>query len=630
MCNFSGTDRMIFLNRIESDTVDPSYMSPLTTVFYPDDQISSYQHTISSTTPMSSERLTKNLTTTPQLLIESVSTAITWHPANHKRHYSTVYRHNNELESSSDSIKKSILKTISPQKRMFLPDSDEFEYVDSKLDVSNIQDILGQNGNDHENENRNDASAFVLPSMPFSRTMKVEGIYRREKKKRDHLTAIGTDQSGSVKSVFEDGVQVRDPFSKFKPSKPSDVNLLIGNMMKHKHYTHHKPRPLTTPTTLNNYYEDFYGSQDPNIIYNQIIAANNKNRDASIRNGRYEKPTKSNKPFSLMLDVYPMSEETIFDGSQAPISTRIAPYTPHIPFRRPFYAVNSQAINHNLHYTKENSFYNQLKFPQIQQYQYSRTPHVMGRKQNDGYYPNFITQRMNSNVFRPILKPSPPLPIDLATEEGPSQITVHLNLYPDRKKHQTRNVEILSASSTTPTPLKDDTLLWKRLEHRENATSAQPFDVHPSRNPYIPPFNAIKINSLGGAFDLNDTNLSLQSTDQAEKSVEYDVVEFDSKRLIPNVKPVHIFPTANSVISTSSPYLNDALPTISTEIPSTLPSHFDSTVSSSIFTSPTADHFPYISTNIPFETTAVTDAWNESESDQVTTTYNNKIRFPDQ
>lgn len=627
MSHYNETDRKILLNKLEPGSNDSSQINPLTTVFYPDDQISSYQHTISSTTPMSGKKSSTNQTDSIRFLeigeessVKSVPTAITWHPANHKRQYSNVYRNRNDVNIDNDFQRKSIISTMTPQKRMFFPDED-FEYVDSYQNVNNIQDILNQNSN--ENDNLSDETrGYITPSMPFERRMKVEGIYRREKKKRDQNAM----ESGQFSSVYEENATKKDPFSKFKPSKPDDVNLLASNIMKYKQYTYHKPRPLTTAMTLNNYYEDFYGSQDPNIIYHQIVAANTKNRDAALRNGRYEKPLTNNKPFSLMLDVYPVNEESTFDPTQtASSSNRITPFN---PFRRPFYPVNSHVINHNLQYGKENTFYNHLKFPQLQQqYPYhQRTPYVT----RDGFYRNYITNRMNTNALRSLLKPSSPLPIDLPTEEGPSQITVHLNLYPDRKKYQTRNVEIVNTDSSPADPTTDSSILWKRLQQSENTTKNEFIDVQPSRKTYIPPFSAIKINALQHPFDFNDTR-SPQQFESHEKSAEYDMVAFDSKRLVPNIKSMNIIPTANSFVSPSS-YFNEISPTISTDPPSTMPDQFETTMSSSLYTSPTVnDHFPFYSTNIPFDTTAVTEVMpNESESDQPITIYdNNTIRFPD-
>lgn len=617
MSSYNEVERMILLKKFETDSVEPNILSPLTTIFYPDDQISSYQqNTISSTTPMPGKQPpSRNVTF---LGIGTEENIPTWHPTNHKRHYSKVYNNKINLEANRGfETTKSIFDNQTPKKRTFFTDDDDFDYEDSYRNVNSIQDILNQNGNENEN--------FSDGAIPFSRRMKVEGIYRSGKKKgRDHLSEM--EQSGQQSSVYEENIQKNDPFSKFKPSKPGDVNLLAADLIQYKQFTHHTPRPLTTPMTLNNFYEDYYGSQDPNIIFHQIIAANKKNRDASMRNGRFERPIETNKPFSLMLDVYPMPGETIFDSKQAATtsSTRVTSYNQH---RRPFYPINSHTINHNLHYNKDNSFYNHMKFPQIQQYPYHRMPY-------DGFYRNYIANRMNTNTYRSLLKPSLPLPIDPPTENGPSQITVHLNLYPDRKKQQTRNVEIIKTENTTPVAMTDNQMLWKRLEHLNTTKSDDPIDdVRPSRHTYIPPFSAIKINSLQHSFDVNDLN-SLQQSETTEKSMEYNMFAFDSKKLVSNIKEIK--PTTNSIISSSS-YFDEISRTITTEQASTLSSHFDSTMSSSMYTtsspsspSSSSNQFPFFGNNIPCKPTAVTDQLNESESVQPTNIYDSTIRFPDQ
>lgn len=625
MSNYNETDRMIYLSQLESEPSETSHLSPLTTIFYPDDQISTYQQSMASTTPMPPDKRLLNGTFLTTLLMErsikSTPTVVTWYPSNHKRQYSSVYRNRGNDFVNVAITQSSTAKRMesSPQKRMFFPD-DDFDYVDSYQNVNSIQDILNQNGNEHENVSDEE---FMVPSMPFSRTMKVQGIYRREKKKRDHLTTMETVQNGQITAAYDKNsvhdTQKFDQFLKFKPSSPSEVNMLASNIMKLKQYSHHKPRPLTS----NKYHEEYYGSQDPNLIYQQIISAGNKN---SVRNGRYEKPPKSNKPFSLMLDVYPMPE----DETQATSSsTRTTPYS---PYRRPIYPVN--AVNHNLQYSKENAFYNHLKFPQLQPYPYNRPPYVMTHSPKDGLMRQYATQRMNTNIYRPVVKSTQTFTHDLPNDEAPSQITVHLNLYPDRKKYQTRNVEILSLDATPPSSVqvaKNNISVWKRFEQYENATTTKmdSIDVQPSQHPkpYIPPFSAIKINTLQQSFDSNDTESLQQSTD---KSIEYQLMQFDSKKLVPTIKLTNLSPTTNSIVSTSSPYFNDIESTVSTDLtesiaPTTF-SQFGTTMSSSTYNTP-INHFSVVNTNTPFETTATTDTLNESKLDQPTT-INTVFHFP--
>lgn len=600
MTSYSETDRMILLNKLDASSAEHSSISPLTTVFYPDEQISSYQHSYSSTTPLPS----RPNDTGSAMLMDQTSPALSWHPSNHKRQYTNVYHSNNDLEAGRASSKFSTM----PQKRMFFPDDEENDYADTQHKVTSIQDILNQNDDESVSDER-----FVLPSMPFSRTMRVEGVYRREKKKRDHFSTMETMHRHISLPDDNYEFQPNDPFLKFKPSSPSDVNLLASNMVKFKQnqkYSVHKPHPLTTAMTLNNVYDDHYGSHDPNIIYHQIIAANSKNRDL-IRTAKYEEPGKSNKPFSLMLDVYPMPD----DESPSVSTTRMIPYT---QLRRPLHPMGSHAISHNAQYNKDTSFYTHLKFPQLQQYPSKRSPFALPPKPKESYFHNYITNRMNG--YRPVLKP--PHTINMPSDERPSQITVHLNLYPDRKKIPTRSVQIIESNDTVPDSSTDESSLWKRKEHAENVTKLSSIEINPSQSAYIPPFSAIKINALQQPFGLaTEPNLLLQS-DQ-EKSIEFDMVPFDSKKLVPNIKLASTNPTSNAVASTS-PYFHDISSTVSAELPSTPFSPFESTMSSSTLAT---NHFPFYSTNIPFETTAAIDL--QTNSDQSTAIYGNLIRFPD-
>lgn len=668
MSDYNEVDRVIYLNK-HPGISESNHMIPLTTVFYPDDQISSYQRKMASTTPMPgghSHNNKSNGTFLGRLFedaeaISSVRTTVTWHPSNHKRQNTKVH-HNNANDFEADTIEFGGKKSTElVEKRTIFPD-DDYDYADSYQNVNSIQDILNQNSNNNNNDNENiNNEELILPSMPFVRKMKVEGIYRREKNKRDpDFSVMETVQNGEFISSAQNknsefNSRKLDPFSKFKPTSPSDVNSLVSNVIKFKpQFSQHKPRPLTTATTLNKYYEDHYS--DPNIIYHQIISANNKNRDATaIRNGRLEKPLKNNKPFSLMLDVYPMPEDETQDIST---STRLTPYTKQNPYQyqyhRPsfYHPMNSHAINHNLQYTR---VYNNLKFPQLQQYSpYSRSPPyaVMNQNPKDSFYQSYQTHRMNTNLYRPSMKPPSPQSSSssytIPTDEEPSQITVHLNLYPDRKKYQTRNVQILEADSTIPpntsggsgsdsgSGSRTDFSFWKRQEQQQNnLTKFNSADVQPNpQTAYIPPFSAIKINTLHRPFEMNNDSNSLSHSEPVDKSIEYDtMVSFDSKKLVPNTKSAQINPTANAIVSTSSPYFTEISSTIPTQsMPSTMPNDFESTMSSSMFTSPT-NHFPFYSssiTKLPFQTTvaAVTEVLDDNKLNESTTMYANTIRFP--
>lgn len=703
MGNYSDVDRMIILSKLEESELSnhlspPPPSPPLTTVYYPDDQISAYHHLLASTTPLSTKR-------------SRISSNETY-PSNHKRRYSKVHR-NPGTDFVTDVMELTARPTTTitkhtgfPEKRMFFPTFDDYD--DDFVDVSypskanNIQEILNQSTSDDEMENIDDVSDggttgvgvavdmindLILPSMPFSRAMKVEGIYRREKMKRDQLstmeTAIQTQHMHKKPlSTVAHGSNAQnklDPFLKFKPSSPHDVNLLAAsNMMKLKSYTHHKPRPLTKPS-IGKYGAngDFYDrNSDPNVIYNQIISAN--------RNARHEKPMQINtKPFSLMLDVYPMPEDGERQQNLHLSSTRMTPYGSSLNHRRPpaAYPVNSHAINNNLQYNKDSTMYNPFMYPQLQPYPYNRSPYALNPTAKEGYIRNYALQRLNTQVYGSLPAPSPPLSASSSSihrtiapsDEMPSQITVHLNLYPDRKKM--RNVEIVNTAAVangdlTTTPTTATTIatssstsindhphtLWKRLERPITSTAASK-SMDTTRKGFIPPFSAIKINSFQHDFDnMNQSASTIFQVKQLppDKAVDYaDLTTFDSKKLLPtNSGPKaavksYINPMANSIISiTKNPYPSTTIPssfdndmpsmsismasTMANRFASTMPSSTAATASTSTFYTTSVNQIPLISTITPSSiqtatstpTTTMTntaDDANESKLDQTTT-----------
>lgn len=494
--------------KISNEQHEPNHR--ITTVYYPQ-QISSYHSTqsIITTTPMNSnynsnsqsnQNASQSKNETP---IALKSTAL---PPNHKQYYSQVLQKRNDIEM--DHIQKSqIHKSIETElkSRTFFPNDDAtdiHDYFDVQK-VNRIQDILNEE-NDYGHEFNDD---IISPSMPFSRGMKIEGTYRREMKKRDFINSIETLNNENNPLHGEQNIQnsnapIDDPFSKYKPKSPDDVNSLAAaanEQQSSKFTTHfyavHKPRPLTTATTYNPYMNDYVDSQDPHLIYHQVIAANNNlNRDVTPKAmSHFQKTTiKKQKPFSLMLDVYPMT-----DDEQK--STSIISATHSSFHKRPYYPVNMNGINHNLQHV----YYNQMKFPQLQQY---RTPYEAAtNNQNDAYFRKYNMNRMAPRQFysTALVKQSTFSPIDLVNMNAPSQITVHLNLYPNRKKSQARNVEIIDIGETIDNNNNPNIETIKRFENNFNDLNIQ--DIQSYGQFYIPPFSAIQINSLQPQFNLNAT-----------------------------------------------------------------------------------------------------------------------------
>lgn len=493
----------------------------MTTVYYPDEQITSYHSTqsIITTTPMNSNlssnsHSSQSKNETPMAL---KSTAL---PPNHKRYYSQVLQNRNDIER--DYIQKSQIHKSSNtelKSRMFLPnddDTDIHDYFDVQKGNS-IQDIL-----DGENDYGHEFNDLISSSMPFLRGMKIEGTYRREMKKRNFFNSNEALNSENIPLRDEQNNKNSndpndDPFSKYKPKSPDDVNsLAAANQQQSSKFTPnfyavHKPRPLTTATTYDPYMNYNVDSQDPHLIYHQLIAASNSNRGIAPKaSSRFEKTTiKKQKPFSLMLDVYPMS-----DDEQKPIS--IVSSTRNSLYDRPYYPGNMNNLQH--------AYYNQMKLPQIQQY---RVPHGVASNQNEAFFRKYFMNRMGPHQFYPTIlgKQSTFSPIDLVNTNAPSQITVHLNLYPNRKKSQARNVEIIDIGETIDNNPNVETI--KRFENNFNDLIIQETQSHGQF--YIPPFSAIKMNSLQPQFDSNataestDANSNDEPINNSQKSKPFEV-----------------------------------------------------------------------------------------------------------
>lgn len=475
------TDRLIFLSKLHAgNSNETQYNHQMTTVFYPDEQISSYHPTVMTTTPMNGKLANRSTAKLSTMALKS--TAL---PPNHKQYYSQVLYNRNDIEHVPHVRKSSELKS-----RTFFTTYDD-DYEDGQT-VNSIQDIIDQ-GNDYDNE----FGGVISSSMPFSHSMKVAGTYRREKKKRDFVNSI--EASNSEHIPFRDNEPIKnivtnanlngnDPFSKFKPISPADVNRLVANQqLKFIPYALHKPRPLTTAT--NPYFNDYFDTHDPHFVYHQVIAASNSNRDITPKaTSRFEKPVinQKQKPFSLMLDVYPMADD---EQQSSIIST-----TRHSPYKRPHYPVNTNAINQ-----LQPTYYSHMKFPQLQQY---RVPYLaQSNNPNDIYFRKYMLNRIGPQAYQPpasIARQPTYSPIDLTNTNAPSQITVHLNLYPNRKRSQARNVEILDMGDQNES---DDAT--KR--HENNFTNLHLQETQSNGKYYIPPFSAIKINSLQPQFNVNVT-----------------------------------------------------------------------------------------------------------------------------
>lgn len=438
----------------------------LTTVYYPD-QISSYRTfdktTFVSTTPTNfnfnrSEYVVPADTDDYYEVDESFSNTNEdiktlslrsdeeyFDPPNHRKRYiSKIDEHPSEVLSEPDPFDFFVnTETPSGFKTSHSIGGTKIRFPDSQLidtsssTVNNIRDILDQ-ANDDQSSN----DMAYAPSIPRARGIRIEGTYRRLKAHdimdEDSLAPLSSTQSIQRVPVYHmsnnNAKAVKDVFSRFKPASPSDVNTLASShYFRPSYYRHNRPRPITEPQVMDhnllykNYGVDF---NDPESLYNQIIMANNNRLKFTAKNSRTEKSHKSHKPFSLMLDVYPMA-----DDEPSPKKPQL------LSAKRPLMPINVNAINHNIPYVHDHSYYNHMKFPQLQNY---RMPDYHNYY-NSLYFRNFLTNRQSSLMNPVAITSAPQVNTAPVNENNPSQITVHLNLFPNKKiARKQKNVEILN------------------------------------------------------------------------------------------------------------------------------------------------------------------------------------------
>lgn len=457
MTNYSENERIILLNKLDQ----------LTTVYYPDEQIASY-HTSLSTTPMTDIIHISNISKSSAHSNGGEVQRNIWHPTNHRSRYSNVQR------TAAD--RTIPLNTNQPQKRMFLTDSNDddydneyYDYVESTQHANSIQDILEQGNN----------NGRMHPSLSYSRTAKIAGYYWHQKpSKIDVVQPMESNTSGQMTELMPPlrNANITDPFSKFKPSSPDDVNLLASaNPLKLiSQYKQHKPKPLTSaPNPFNKQHTSEYdGSDEAN--------AHMRYKQHRINTVRLDKQMrKQQKPFSLMLDVYPMADDDD-DAIQTMSAAR-----PLRSFTHPVYPIHVNAMTHNTQYGKQN--YNHMKYAQLQQY---RLPFTKAHGQNDALYRTFGLNRINPTWYRINPRSTPPQQLQgatMASEHVPSQITLHLNLYPtpdhsNSKQHQRSNIDEIDV---------DDNM-------------ASTVEITGKRSVQLPPFSPFKINSLQHTLNASD------------------------------------------------------------------------------------------------------------------------------
>lgn len=315
--------------------------------------------------------------------------------------------------------------------------------------VNSIQDILRQVRNPLVAV-AEDVRPAPAPEHRSGRKMRFGGTYRH--RKDSDISQMFSPSSHQFQTSFKTPMPetkeqpkqiVTDPFFQFKPHSMSDINLLAMNQFRFAPLQHgiigndHSTR---NPTA---------NHLNPADLYQQIIAVN-KNRDAeelSRKNSRYDHEVNpKHKPFSLMLDIYPM-----LDDPEAEKSTKRPKHS--LKFRAPFRMIPQQpnivnAINSLPLHLKHHYFQN-MQFPQI------RPPvGIHSNEDAQNYYnQNMYFKKLHMNrdaVGLPVFSIGNMLGRHSGpnnhNENSPSQMTVHLNLFP-KNKTKRRKVDDVDGES---------------------------------------------------------------------------------------------------------------------------------------------------------------------------------------
>lgn len=296
--------------------------------------------------------------------------------------------------------------------------------------VNNIQDILNQEEDffDEIIDQKQNASPLKLGSSPNNGgRVKFVGTYRHPKEFSPMMKMFSSNIPVRSQQQPEINKFISDPFHNYKPKSPSDVNLMALNQFRFAP-AHQPHKPIISP-----YFTKFYNNhQDTDdfveLSYDRINATKSKNADYSefgrILNRNIERKS-TQRPFSLMLDIYPMSEN---DPKKSHLNSNID-------------AIN--ALKHQSH-LKDQSYFNSMIFPQLQS---------LRRPMTQNYY-NSIMSRYPGAAFQATKFASAyeqSQDDDTNNNEKPGKMVVHLNLHPrsSKKKTKNRNVEIIEERSST-------------------------------------------------------------------------------------------------------------------------------------------------------------------------------------
>lgn len=294
--------------------------------------------------------------------------------------------------------------------------------------INNIQDIINQEENPlalNPDQTLPLSPLKIENSMNHGGRIKFVGTYRHPKEYSTMMQMFASNIAATTQPQPEKVKFISDPFHNYKPKSPSDVNLMALNQFRFAP-AHQPHKPIISP-----YFSKFYNSQDPDDLVEHLYGVENtttkqKNIDNSefgrILNRNAER--KSNqRPFSLMLDIYPMPNPDT--------STKNQPNP------------NIDAINALQHQSPlvDQSYFNTINFPQLQS---------LRRPMTQNYY-NSILSRFPGAAFQASKYRSTFSQTPEPNDTKPGKMIVHLNLHPrnPKRKSKHRNVEIIEERSSS-------------------------------------------------------------------------------------------------------------------------------------------------------------------------------------
>lgn len=227
----------------------------------------------------------------------------------------------------------------------------------------------------------------------------VLGLYRKPKGTFSNMML-----APSASTVHIDTAPfVSNSFKNFKPPEASDINLLVMDQPNKDLH-------------LKLYNEQYM--KNAHTLYQQIVSASRQKLLNLKRNGHSK-----HRPFKLMLDVYPMPEDENPGATNYPyrnfpknISSNIR-YNPYAAKLNAFNSINQEKIY-------SGSEFNKIRFAQTQ-----------GRNPYGPYYENSHMWRVGGNgkYINDNLQAAETVTSAVKNSNAPSQLVVHLNLYPKKK-----------------------------------------------------------------------------------------------------------------------------------------------------------------------------------------------------